>query len=123
MKDRMKRDSGAAVVYLLFAISACYVPLVFVIAYGCGRGVSKPPRDVMVLADAGSESDAEPADDCARDCRLWRAHGCPEGNPTAAGAVCEQVCRNSADAGIDTAHQLSCAEQATSCAAHRACPY
>ncbi len=120
----MKRDSGAAVAYLLAALSAVFI-FAAVAAPGCTHTPVKTPPDVMVppVADAAPELDAAPGDDCAVDCCAWRAQQCPEGNPTAAGTTCEEVCRNLADAGIDSAHQLSCATTATSCAQHRACPY
>lgn len=123
----MKRDSGAAVAYLLAACSVGFVLAGALLGPACTHAppVLSPP-DVMVppVADAAPEPDAPPSDDCAADCRAWRAQGCSEGNPTAAGATCEAVCRNLADAGIDSAHQLSCATSATAtCATHRACPY
>lgn len=122
----MKRNSGAPVAYLLAACSISFALVGALFGPACAHAppVLSPP-DVMVppVVDAAPESDAAPVDDCAVDCRAWRAQGCPEGNPTAAGATCEAVCRNLADAGIDSAHQLSCASTATSCAIHRACPY
>lgn len=122
MKRTMKRDSGAAVVYLLASVTAFWITL----GAACvSSNRLKLSPDVMVppVADAAPERDAAPSDDCEADCRLWRAQGCSEGNPTATGMTCEQVCRNALDNGIDTAHQLSCAETASSCAVHRACPY
>ncbi len=67
--------------------------------------------------------DVQALDDCGGACAIWRDRRCPEATPTPAGASCEQVCRNAAENGIDTAKQLSCAQSATTCAALRACPF
>lgn len=101
----------AALMYVLVGLTAC------------PKTAPHNPSDVMVADAAPVDMDAAPADDCEADCRFWRKQGCPEGNPTAAGVTCEEVCRTTARKGIDTAHQLSCAETATDCNAHRACPY
>lgn len=99
--------------------------VVCLLVAACSRNPAKVPPDVMVppVGDAGAEPDAAPSDDCEAACREWRRLGCPEGNPTAGGATCEAVCRNTSAAGIDSSKQLSCASKATSCAALRACPY
>ncbi len=62
---------------------------------------------------------AETPASCSAACARWREMGCEEGQPTAEGKTCEDVCLHVGEAGIglDTA----CVQQASSCEAARSC--
>ncbi len=106
--------SVTAIVFFAFA-GAVFVD--------CTHSPAVSPPDVMVPPVDGAVL-VPATDDCSASCNEWRKRGCPEGNPTAGGLTCEDVCRNAADAGVDTAKQLSCASSAPNdCASLRACPY
>ena len=60
------------------------------------------------VTDAGDE------DACARACGRLAALGCPEAEPTDAGAPCVEVCRNTEASGVVT-FAPECVANATSC--------
>lgn len=95
--------------------------VIFILA-SCHSAEPKTPPDARAPIDAGLEA-AVSTDDCAVACHYWRALDCIEGQPSPGGVSCEDACRAAADAGVDTAKQLSCASTVKDCDALRACPY
>jgi hypothetical protein len=59
------------------------------------------------VADAGED------DACARACGRLAALGCPEAEPTDAGATCVEVCRNAEASGVVTLEPDCVADAAT----------
>lgn len=60
--------------------------------------------------------------DCEISCSRYQQFGCEEGQPTAKGATCTEVCLNAAESGIDLAKDVPCVQASTSCSTVRSCP-
>lgn len=58
---------------------------------------------------------------CESSCNAYRSFGCPEGEPTKKGHVCEEVCRNAAASGIDLSGSVGCTQAARNCGEVRSC--
>jgi uncharacterized protein YijF (DUF1287 family) len=97
------------VVSVLLAVAAALVG-------GCQKPVPAPVHPDA--SDAAAACTAR-ASVCAYCARMRDLH-CPEGQPTAAGASCEDVTENTLRMGIFTL-DLACRTRATTCVASNAC--
>lgn len=92
---------------VLFAVLRACTPAPHVV-----EPVSQP------ISDAGADVLLAP---CESACNAYRYYGCPEGEPTKKGHICEEVCRNAAQNGIDLAGSVGCTQVARNCGEVRGC--
>jgi hypothetical protein len=102
--------------------------LLVVAVFGCQLGpFPKPPPQPEPPSPWDNPSDAAPVpsppDDspCGKACAKLLALGCPEAQPTAAGATCTQVCVNNETGPDGTSLVPFCVAAAESCSIARAC--
>lgn len=103
--------------------SALALVVLALVVAGCPPPAPQPVDPPQPAQDAGADAGPAPVegDACAHACTAYRRLRCEEGEPTARGAPCEDVCRNAAERGIDLAPRPSCFDDSQSCAAARAC--
>lgn len=58
---------------------------------------------------------------CEAACLRYRELGCPEGEATRAGHLCEDVCLNAAARGVDLGGAVPCTSAAGTCQEVRSC--
>lgn len=72
------------------------------------------------MAHCGPPPEPDPsADTCATVCEHYRSLGCEEGEPTPAGAPCEEFCAQLLDSDITV--PAECIVESASCDEARAC--
>jgi hypothetical protein len=90
----------------------------------------KPPPQPEPPSPWDSSPDAAPPDEdvdaaahtpCYLACQHLKALGCPESQPTAAGATCTQVCTSNASGPAGTSLNPECVARAESCSLARKC--
>ena len=104
--------------------------LVALLASSCELGpFPKPPPQPEPPSPWDSAHDAAPPDEdvdaaahtpCYQACQRLKALGCPEAEPTAAGATCTQVCTNAETSGV-VSFNPTCVARAQSCSLARRC--
>lgn len=101
------------------------------VALGCELGpFPKPPPQPEPPSPWDNPGDAAPPEPeevdaaahtpCYRACKQLAKLGCPEAQPTAAGATCVQVCTNIESSGVITMGP-ECVATAESCSIAKAC--
>jgi len=105
--------------------------LLSALALGCELGpFPKPPPQPAPPSPWDNSSDAQPPPEdldgashtpCYQACARLKALGCPEAQPTAAGATCTQVCANNSGGPPGTSLDPECVARAESCSIARSC--